>query len=163
VSTTVPDARHRPAPAVHATPLEILLVEDNPGDVLLTRAALKKARLLNHIIVASDGEEALAVLHREGVHAEAPRPHLLLLDLNLPRLSGLEVLTAIRQDPALASIAVVMLTSSAAERDVADAHALGVNGYITKPVAVEALLRIVCSIDQFWFTVVALPTPSFAS
>jgi CheY-like chemotaxis protein len=146
------------APADWGRPLEILLVEDNPGDVLLTREALRGAKLLNRLAVASNGEEALAMLRRDGVHANAARPDLVLLDLNLPRLSGLEVLTAIRTDPELASLPVVMLTSSAAERDVGDSYVLGVNCYVTKPVDIEQFLNVVRSVEQFWFSVVTLPS-----
>jgi CheY-like chemotaxis protein len=146
------------APLEWGRPLEILLVEDNPGDVLLTREALREAKVLNRVTVTSNGEEALAVLRREGDHAGSVRPDLVLLDLNLPRLSGLEVLTAIRTDPALASLPVVMLTSSAAERDVGDSYALGVNCYVTKPVDLEQFLHVVRSVEQFWFSVVTLPS-----
>ena len=145
-------------PAEWGRPLEILLVEDNPGDVLLTREALREAKVLNRVTVTSNGEEALAVLRREGDHAGSVRPDLVLLDLNLPRLSGLEVLTAIRTDPALASLPVVMLTSSAAERDVGDSYALGVNCYVTKPVDLEQFLHVVRSVEQFWFSIVTLPS-----
>jgi CheY-like chemotaxis protein len=138
-------------------PLEIFLVEDNPGDVLLTREALRNAKVLNRLTIASNGEEALAILRREGVHTAAVRPDLILLDLNLPRLGGLEVLTAIRTDPQLASLPVVMLTSSGAERDVADSYALGVNCYVTKPVDIEQFLHVVRSVEQFWFSIVTLP------
>jgi chemotaxis family two-component system response regulator Rcp1 len=138
-------------------PLEIFLIEDNPGDVLLTREALRDAKVLNRLTVASNGEEALAMLRHEGIHANGIRPDLILLDLNLPRLSGLEVLAAIRTDPALATLPVVMLTSSAAEHDVGDSYALGVNCYVTKPVDIEQFLQVVRSVEQFWFTIVTLP------
>lgn len=143
--------------STHGRPLEIFLIEDNPGDVLLTREALRGAKVLNRLTVASNGEEALAMLRREGAHAGAVRPDLVLLDLNLPRLSGLEVLAAIRTDPVLASLPVVMLTSSAAEHDVGDSYALGVNCYVTKPVDIEQFLHVVRSVEQFWFSVVTLP------
>jgi CheY-like chemotaxis protein len=146
------------APVEWGRPLEILLVEDNPGDVLLTREALRDAKVLNRLTVASNGEEALAMLRRQGDHASNVRPDLVLLDLNLPRLSGLELLTAIRTDPELASLPVVMLTSSAAERDVGDSYALGVNCYVTKPVDIEQFLHVVRSVEQFWFSVVTLPS-----
>jgi chemotaxis family two-component system response regulator Rcp1 len=152
-----PTDTHVPAPPDCGRPLEIFLVEDNPGDVLLTQEALRGAKVLNRLTVASNGEEALAILRREGKHAQAARPDLILLDLNMPRLSGLEVLTAIRTDPELASLPVVMLTSSAAERDVADSYALGVNCYVTKPVDIEQFLTVVRSVEQFWFSVVTLP------
>jgi CheY-like chemotaxis protein len=145
------------APQDCGRPLEIFLIEDNPGDVLLTREALRGARVLNRLTVASNGEEALAILRREGVHRTAVRPDLILLDLNMPRLSGLEVLTAIRTDPELASLPVVMLTSSGAERDVADSYALGVNCYVTKPVDIEQFLNVVRSVEHFWFSIVTLP------
>jgi chemotaxis family two-component system response regulator Rcp1 len=137
--------------------IEVLLVEDNPGDVRLTREALKEGKVINHLSVAKDGEEALAFLRREGAFADAPRPDVILLDLNLPRRDGREVLQAIKADPSLRTIPVVILTSSEAERDIARAYELNANCYITKPVDLDQFITVVKSIEDFWFTVVKLP------
>jgi chemotaxis family two-component system response regulator Rcp1 len=137
--------------------IEVLLVEDNPGDVRLTREALKEGKVFNNLSVAKDGEEALAFLRREGDFADAPRPDVILLDLNLPRLDGREVLEAIKADPSLRTIPVVILTSSEAERDIARAYELNANCYITKPVDLDQFITVVKSIEDFWFTVVKLP------
>jgi two-component system, chemotaxis family, response regulator Rcp1 len=137
---------------------ELLLVEDNYGDVLLTREACQNARLLNNLSVAGDGEEALAMLRREGCHANHPRPDLILLDLNLPRMDGRDVLKTIKSDPALQRIPVIVLTSSAAEIDVLKSYDLKANSYIVKPVHFERLQEIMASIETFWRTVAALPT-----
>ena len=138
-------------------PVEILLVEDNPGDVRLTIEALKEGRLRSHVTVASDGEEALAVLRREGRHALAARPDLILLDLNLPRKSGREVLAEVKQDPDLRRIPVVIMTSSDDEKDILAAYNLYVNCYVTKPVDLDQFITVVRSIENFWFTIVKLP------
>jgi chemotaxis family two-component system response regulator Rcp1 len=137
--------------------VEVLLVEDNPGDVRLTREALRDGKVSNHLSVAKDGEEALAFLRREGPFADAPRPDVILLDLNLPRKDGREVLEAIKADPSLRTIPVVILTSSEAERDIARAYELNANCYITKPVDLDQFITVVRSIEDFWFTVVKLP------
>lgn len=137
--------------------IEVLLVEDNPGDVRLTREALKEGKVFNNLSVAKDGEEALAFLRREGEFADAPRPDVILLDLNLPRKDGREVLEAIKSDPSLRTIPVVILTSSEAERDIARAYELNANCYITKPVDLDQFITVVKSIEDFWFTVVKLP------
>ncbi len=137
--------------------IEVLLVEDNPGDVRLTREALKEGKVFNNLSVAKDGEEALAFLRREGGFAAAPRPDVILLDLNLPRKDGREVLEAIKADPALRTIPVVILTSSEAERDIVRAYELNANCYITKPVDLDQFITVVKSIENFWFTVVKLP------
>ena len=137
--------------------IEVLLVEDNPGDVRLTREALRDGKVFNKLSVAKDGEEALAFLHREGAYADAPRPDVILLDLNLPRRDGREVLEAIKADPSLRTIPVVILTSSEAERDLARAYELNANCYITKPVDLDQFITVVKSIEDFWFTVVKLP------
>ncbi len=137
--------------------VEILLVEDNEGDVRLTREALKEGRIRNRLSVVQDGEQALAFLRREGVHADAPRPDLILLDLNLPRLDGREVLAAIKNDPALKSIPVVVLTSSRTEQDLLRAYDLHANCFITKPVEFEQFIEVVRSIEDFWLTIVVLP------
>jgi CheY-like chemotaxis protein len=139
-------------------PIEVLLVEDNPGDVRLTREALKEGKVHNNLHVAPDGVEALAFLRREGRYADAVRPDLILLDLNLPRKSGREVLEEVKGDPALRNIPVVILTSSQAEQDIARAYDLHANCYITKPVDLDQFITVVKSIEDFWFTVVKLPT-----
>jgi CheY-like chemotaxis protein len=145
-------------PDAHDDAIEILLVEDNPGDVLLTREALRDSKMRNRLHVAADGVEALAFLRREGRHAGAPAPDLILLDLNLPRKDGREVLAEVKADPALRHIPVVILTSSQAEQDIARAYDLHANCYVTKPVDLDQFLTIVRSIEQFWFTIVKLPT-----
>ena len=137
--------------------IEILLVEDNPGDVDLTREALHESKVHTHLSIARDGDEALAFLRHEGTHAAAPRPDLILLDLNLPKKDGRAVLTEIKADPALSSIPVVVLTSSEAERDIAHAYALHANCFVTKPIGLDQFIEIVRSIEQFWLTVVKLP------
>ena len=142
-------------------PAELLLVEDNYGDVLLAREAFKSAKIRNNLTVAGDGEEALSVLRREGSHADKPRPDLILLDLNLPRMDGREVLQAIKADPGLQAIPVIIMTSSKAEADVLQSYQLSANGYIVKPVDFERLQQIVASLESFWFTVVVL-SPSEA-
>jgi chemotaxis family two-component system response regulator Rcp1 len=143
--------------AGRARPVEILLVEDNPGDVRLTVEALRDGKVRNHLSVAGDGEEALAFLRREGKHAEAPRPDLILLDLNLPRKDGREVLAEIKADEFLRTIPVVVLTTSRAEQDIVRSYDLHANCYITKPVDFEQFITVVRSIEQFWLTIVALP------
>ena len=144
-----------PRPATQ--PIEVLLVEDNPGDVRLTREALRDGKVHNNLSVVPDGVEALAFLRREGKYADAPRPDVILLDLNLPKKDGREVLQDIKADPALQRIPVVVLTSSEAERDIAQAYALHANCYITKPVDLDQFITVVKSIEDFWFTIVKLP------
>ena len=136
---------------------KILLVEDNPGDVRLTREALKEGKILNELSVVEDGVEALAFLRRKGRYAEAVRPDLILLDLNLPRKDGREVLQEIKGDGVLKTIPVVVLTTSAAERDILKAYDLHANCYITKPVDLEQFIRVVQLIEDFWLTIVKLP------
>lgn len=145
--------------AEHSTPrtLEVLMVEDNPGDVRLTREALKGGKVLLNLHVVEDGVAALDFLHQRAPHAQAPRPDLILLDLNLPKKDGREVLAAIKSDPGLKTIPVVILTTSQAEEDVLRAYHLSANCYITKPVDFEQFTRIVHVIQQFWFTVATLP------
>ena len=143
--------------AASGKPIEILLVEDNPGDVLLTRKALADAKVRNFLNVVHDGVEALAFLHRTGQYATVPRPDLILLDLNLPKKDGREVLADIKRDPNLRRIPVVILTSSAAEQDVLRAYDLHANCYITKPVDLSKFLSVVQSIEVFWLTIVRLP------
>lgn len=141
------------------TPIEILLVEDNPGDVRLTREALKDAKVRNNLHVAMDGVGALAFLRKLGKHASAPRPDLILLDLNLPKKNGREVLEEIKQDFALQHIPVVILTTSQAEQDVLESYRLRANAYVTKPVDLEQFLRVVGSIEEFWLEIVKLSRP----
>jgi len=139
------------------TPIEVLLVEDSPGDVRLTREAFKDARVLINLQVASDGKEAMSYLKREGEHAHASRPDLILLDLNLPKKDGREVLEEIKQSPVLKTIPVVILTTSASETDILRSYRLHANCYITKPVDLDGFLKVIKSIDSFWLSVVKLP------
>jgi len=136
---------------------EILLVEDSPGDVRLTREAFKDAKVHVHINVASDGTEAMAFLKREGAYANARRPDLILLDLNLPKKDGREVLDEIKENATLKSIPVVILTTSRADEDVVRSYKSHANCYITKPVDLDGFLKVVQSIDNFWLSVVKLP------
>ena len=138
-------------------PIEILLVEDNPADVRLTQEALREGKVKNRLSVARDGAEALAFLRREGEHASAPKPDLILLDLNLPRKDGREVLAEIKQDPVLRRIPVVVLTTSSAEVDILKSYELHANCYIKKPVVFERFAEIVKQIEQYWFAIVTLP------
>ena len=138
-------------------PIDILLVEDNPGDVRLTVEALKEAKVLNSLETVDDGVKALAFLRKEGPYAEAKRPDLILLDLNLPRKDGRQVLEEIKQDPGLKAIPVVILTSSKAEEDILRSYNLHANCYVTKPVDLERFLEVVRLIEDFWLTVVRLP------
>lgn len=142
---------------IRSHPIDILLVEDNPGDVRLTLEAFKEAKLRNILHVCADGEEALAYLRREGDHAAATRPDLILLDLNLPKVDGREVLQAIKTDPVLRPIPVVVLTTSSADEDVLRVYELAGNCYITKPVDFENFINVIRSIEDFWLTVVRLP------
>ena len=137
--------------------IEILLVEDNPGDVRLTIEALKEGKLHNHLSVVGDGDEAMALLRREGKYANAPRPDLILLDLNLPRKNGREVLKEIKGDDDLKRIPVVILTTSKAEQDILMAYDLHANCYITKPVDLDRFIEVVKSTESFWLSVVTLP------
>lgn len=138
-------------------PIDILLVEDNPGDARLTREALAQSKVKNKLHYARDGEEAMAFLRHEGRFASAPTPDLVLLDLNLPRRDGREVLEDIKQDPRLMHIPVVVLTSSQAEEDIIRTYRLHANCFITKPVDLDQLTQVVHGIEQFWFTLVRLP------
>jgi CheY-like chemotaxis protein len=137
---------------------KILLVEDNPGDVDLVRVAIEDNKVCNELYVATDGVEALAFLHREGKFADAPRPDLILLDLNLPRKDGREVLAEIKSDEQLKRIPVVVLTTSKQEEDILKVYNLNANCYVTKPLDLDQFLHVVKSIDSFWFGIVALPT-----
>jgi CheY-like chemotaxis protein len=137
--------------------IEILLVEDDPGDVVMTREAFADYKVHNQLHVVDDGAEAMAFLRNEGVYAERPRPDLVLLDLNLPKMDGREVLEAIKSDPELASIPVVVLTTSENEDDVLRSYSLHANAYVTKPVDFERFIEVVRQIDDFFVTVVRLP------
>ena len=139
-------------------PVEISLVEDNPGDVRLTQEALNDGKVRNNMHVAEDGVEAVAFLRREGKYADAPRPDLILLDLNLPKKDGREVLAEIKTDEDLKRIPVVVLTTSKAEQDIFRAYDQHANCYITKPVDLDQFITIVKGIEDFWFTIVKLPS-----
>ncbi len=136
---------------------EILLVDDNPADVRLVREALYESRLRNELHVVGDGEEALAFLRRESGFADAPRPDLVLLDLNLPRKNGREVLAEMKSDEKLKDIPVVILTTSNSDRDVLESYNLCANCYVRKPVQFRAFVEVVQSIENFWFKIVTLP------
>lgn len=138
-------------------PIEILLVEDNPGDVRLTEEVLKEGKINNVLNVVGDGVEALAFLHRQGRYADAKPQDLILLDLNLPKKSGIEVLREIKADPELRKVPVVVLTTSAAETDILQAYDLHANCYITKPVDLDQFVHVVRSIENFWLAIVRLP------
>ena len=139
-------------------PIEILLVEDNPGDVRLIVEALRDGKVQNKLHIAKDGMEATAFLHREGEYADALYPDLILLDLNLPKKSGPEVLAEIKEDPALKHIPVVILTSSQEGEDIVKTYNLHANCYVTKPIDLEQFIMVVKSISDFWLTIVKLPT-----
>jgi two-component system, chemotaxis family, response regulator Rcp1 len=139
-------------------PIEILLVEDNPGDVRLAVEALRDAKVNNNLNTVMDGEEALAFLRRQDQYANAPRPDLVLLDLNLPRKSGREVLREVKEDPNLRRIPVVILTTSEAEEDILKAYNYNANCYVTKPVDLDQFIKVVRSIEDFWLTIVKLPS-----
>lgn len=138
-------------------PIEILLIEDNPGDVRLTEEVLKENKLRNNLSVARDGEEALAFLRRQGKYSKAIRPDLILLDLNLPKKDGREVLEEIKVDENIKRIPVVVLTTSAAEQDIFMSYEHNANCYITKPVDLEKFINVVQAIENFWLTIVKLP------
>jgi CheY-like chemotaxis protein len=138
-------------------PAEFLLVEDNPGDVRLTREALRECKLRNNLSVVGDGVEALAFLRREGKYQDAPRPDVILLDLNLPKKGGHEVLAEIKADQVLRRIPVVIITSSEAEKDVLASYDLHVNCYVNKPVDLDQFIKVVRSVGTFWLTIVKLP------
>ena len=138
-------------------PIEILLVEDNPGDVRLTKEALKEGKVYSNLYWVKDGVEAIEFLRRKGKYSESPRPDIILLDLNLPKKDGREVLSEIKGDEELRAIPVVILTTSKAEEDVLKSYNLHANCYVTKPVDLEQFIVVVKSIDMFWLTVVTLP------
>jgi chemotaxis family two-component system response regulator Rcp1 len=144
------------------TAIDILLVEDSPGDARLTREAFRDCRVLNNLHHVEDGVEALAFLNREGAYGEVPRPDLILLDLNLPRMDGRELLATIKRDEGLKRIPVVVLTTSNDERDVLRTYNLHANCFITKPVHLDRFLEVVKSIEEFWLTIVRLPRPNSA-
>ena len=138
-------------------PIEVLLVEDDPGDVLMTREAFAEHKVRNRLVVVSDGEEAMAYLRREGRYADAVRPDLVLLDLNLPRRDGRQVLEEIKSDQDLRQIPVVVLTTSQADEDIRRSYSLHANAYVTKPVDFDQFIAVVRQIDQFFVSVVRLP------
>lgn len=138
-------------------PIEILLVEDNLGDVRLAQEALKEAKVANRLTVVPDGVEAMAYLRREGKYHGVPRPDLILLDLNLPKKDGREVLEEVKGDPDLRTIPVVILTTSRAEQDILKSYDLHANAYITKPVDFDQFISVVQAIEHFWFAIVTLP------
>ena len=142
---------------MRAKPVQMLLVEDNPGDVRLTKETLKDAKLMVDLHVVGDGVEAMAFLRQEGKYASAPYPDLVLLDLNLPKKDGREVLAEIKQDPNLRRIPVVVLTISNAEEDILKSYNLHANAYVNKPLNLEQFAKITKAIEDFWFTVVKLP------
>ncbi len=144
--------------SMNSRTIEILLVEDNPGDARLTREAFKEGRLLNNLTVVTDGVEALAYLRQQGTYSNSTRPDLVLLDLNLPRKDGREVLAEIKVDEQLKMIPVVVLTTSASQEDVTRAYGSHANCYITKPVDLDQFIRVAQSIENFWLTLVRLPS-----
>ena len=139
-------------------PIEILLVEDNPGDIELTKVALEENKLNNNLQVVMDGEEATHYLYRRGAYKDAPRPDLILLDLNLPRKDGRQVLEEIKGDPKLSDIPVVILTTSDADEDILRAYQLHVNCYVRKPLDLDQFVKVVQSIEAFWLSIVELPS-----
>lgn len=138
--------------------IEILLVEDNPGDVRLTEEALKEGKVSNNLSVVGNGIEALAFLRQEGKYASSPRPDLMLLDLNLPLKSGHEVLRELKSDPAIRNIPVVVLSTSSADQDILSTYNLHANCYITKPVDLDQFMKVIQSIESFWLSIVELPS-----
>jgi CheY-like chemotaxis protein len=138
-------------------PIDILLVEDDPGDVLITKEALEHSKVTNNLTCVEDGEQALAFLRREGEHAGATRPDLILLDLNLPRRDGREVLAEVKNDPELRRIPIVVLTTSQAEEDILRSYDLHANAFVSKPVDFDRFVEVVRQVDEFFFTVVRLP------
>src|SRR6056297_860946 len=138
-------------------PVEILLAEDNPGDVMLTKKALEEGKLANNLHVTTDGVDALEFLRQDGEHEDAPRPDLVLLDLNMPRKDGEDVLEEMQADASLRRIPVVVLTSSESEEDIAKSYELNANAYLTKPVDFDGFVEIVNRMEDFWFQVVKLP------
>jgi CheY-like chemotaxis protein len=146
--------------SLNARPIIILMVEDNPTDVLITKEGLANSKMLNTLHVADDGVEAMEFLLQQGKYANAPRPDLILLDLNMPRMNGQEVLAAIKGNDSLKNIPVVILTTSKSEEDIGKAYGLHANCYISKPVDFDSFTRVVQTIQDFWFCVVTLPPNS---
>ena len=144
----------------NSRPIDILLVEDNPGDVLLTKKALAQSRVLNTLHVAADGDAALAFLRRQGKYAESARPGLILLDINLPGMSGLEVLREIKTDDDLRRLPVIMLTTSRAEADIVTAYSEYASCYISKPIEMQDFFNVIKTMEDFWLTIVELPPGS---
>jgi two-component system, chemotaxis family, response regulator Rcp1 len=144
---------HKPRP----TPVEILLVEDSPGDIRLIQEAFKESGFSNHLNIARDGEEALSFLRKEGIYADSPRPAFILLDLNLPRKNGREVLAEIKMEKAFRQIPVVILSTSTNEEDVLNAYDLHANCYIPKPLDMDNLVKLGKSLEEFWFRIALLP------
>ncbi len=142
---------------LNGNPVKILLVEDNPGDIRLTKEALREGKVYNEMHVATDGLEALAFLRQKGQYANAPRPDVVLLDLNLPLMNGVEVLAEIKADHHLKRIPVIVLTTSEDERDILKSYDLHANAYVTKPVDLERFIEIIEQIEGFWLTIVKLP------
>jgi chemotaxis family two-component system response regulator Rcp1 len=140
-------------------PVQVLLVEDSPSDAAMTIEAMHEGRIVNQVHVATDGEIAMAFLRQQGPYADAPRPDLILLDLNLPRMDGREVLRAVKDDLNLKTIPIIVLTTSAAEADILKSYELHANAYVTKPVAFDAFLAAVRGIEDFWLALVHLPSP----
>ncbi|AWN22687.1 response regulator [Deinococcus irradiatisoli] len=140
--------------------IEILLVEDNPADVMLTEEAFEEARIANRLHVVHDGVEALDFLHRQGRFSDVPTPDVILLDVNMPRMNGLELLAVLKADPELRRIPIIMLTTSRAEQDVWRSYDLHVNAYIPKPVSVGEFFDVVRTFETFWLAIVALPPHS---
>lgn len=143
---------------IQGRPVEILLVEDNPGDVILTEEAFSEGKISNNLHVVNDGEQAIAYLNKEDGYEDAIRPDLILLDLNLPKVDGREVLDYVKHSDKLRTIPVVVLTSSEAERDIVKTYDLYANSYIVKPISLDEFVRIVSAIEDFWFSVVTLPS-----
>ncbi len=154
---TVPKRSETLSEVTLVQPIEVLLVEDDPGDVLMTKEAFEEHKVGNRLHVVSDGVEALRFLRRDGEYADAPRPHLILLDLNLPRKDGREVLEEVKKDEALAHIPIVVLTTSEAEEDILRSYRLHANAYVAKPVDFDQFIQVVRQIDDFFVTVVRLP------
>lgn len=143
--------------ATREATVELLLVEDDPGDVLITREALDGSRVLHNVHVVDNGESAVEFLHHEGAYSDEPRPDLIFLDLNLPRLDGREVLSIVKSDPKLRQIPIVVLTTSSSDDDVTRSYDLHANAYVTKPVDLDAYLQVVRRIDDFFVTIARLP------
>ncbi len=144
--------------AIDGRPVEILLIEDNPGDVELAREGLRECKIRNNLHAVGDGVEASAFLHRKGAYASRPRPDLIILDLNLPKRDGRDLLREIKEDEELKRIPVVILTTSSAEEDILRSYSLHANCYVTKPLGLDQFLQVVRSIETFWFTIVQLPS-----